>query len=244
MSGGSGDADLYVKYGSEPTLNDYDCRPYQWGNDESCSFDSPQSGTWHVMVHGYDSFSGVDLVGNHDGDDGDGGGGGDTTVYSENFDDGSASGWNKSSLSNDLWRLADDCVSAASGSYTISFSRASPDCDYDVGTAEGWARSPAIDLSGFSGATLSLNHYWETESYDGNYDVLQIQVSSDDGSSWTTIQEYDTSDANPSNYVSENLDVSGFISSTFRLRLRFDSKDSVGNDYPGWYVDDIEVTAN
>lgn len=243
MSGGSGDADLYVKYGSEPTLNDYDCRPYQWGNDESCSFSSPQSGTWHVMVHGYDSFSGVDLVGNHDGDDG-GGGGGDTTVYAENFDDGSASGWNKSSNSNDLWRLADDCVSAASGSYTIAFSRASPDCDYDVGTAEGWARSPAIDLSGFSSATLSLNHYWDTESYNGNYDVLQIQVSSDDGSSWTTIQEYDTSDANPSNYVSEDLDVSSFISSTFRLRLRFDSVDSVGNDFPGWYVDDIEVTAN
>lgn len=247
MSGGSGDADLYVKFGSEPTLSDYDCRPYLVGNDESCSFDSPDSGTWHVMVHGYDSFSGVDLVGNHDGDDGDDGddGGDDeTTVYAENFDDGSASGWNKSSESNDLWRLADDCVSAASGSYTISFSRPSPDCDYDVGTAEGWARSPSIDLGGYSGATLSLNHYWETESYDGNYDVMQIQVSSDDGSSWTTLKEIDTSDANPSNYVSESFDVSSHMSSTFRIRLRFDSKDSVGNDYPGWYVDDIEVTAN
>lgn len=242
MSGGSGDADLYVKFGSEPTLNDYDCRPYQWGNDESCTFDSPQSGTYHVMIHGYDSFSGVSLVGSYD--SGSGGGGGSTTVYSENFDDGSASGWNKSSLSNDLWRVADDCVGAASGSYQLAFSRTSPDCDYDVGTAEGWARSPSIDLGGYSGATLTFNHFWNTESYDARYDVMQVQVSSDDGSSWTTILEIDSSDANPSNHVGESLDVSGYISSTFRVRFRFDSQDGVSNDYTGWFVDDVEVTAN
>ena len=27
ISGGSGDADLYVKFGSQPDLQDYDCRP-------------------------------------------------------------------------------------------------------------------------------------------------------------------------------------------------------------------------
>jgi len=67
MSGGSGDADLYVRYGAEPTTSNWDCRPYRWGNDESCSFDNPQEGTWYVMVRGYESFSGVSLVGNHDG---------------------------------------------------------------------------------------------------------------------------------------------------------------------------------
>src|SRR5690606_8137650 len=38
MSGGSGDADIYVKFGSQPTSSSYDCRPYQGGNAESCSF--------------------------------------------------------------------------------------------------------------------------------------------------------------------------------------------------------------
>ncbi|AIY67417.1 PPC domain-containing protein [Pseudoalteromonas piratica] len=27
---GSGDVDLYVKKGSQPTTSDYDCRPYRW----------------------------------------------------------------------------------------------------------------------------------------------------------------------------------------------------------------------
>jgi len=65
MSGGSGDADLYVRYGSPPTTSQYDCRPYLYGNNESCSFSSPPAGTWYVMVRGYSSYSGVSLVANY-----------------------------------------------------------------------------------------------------------------------------------------------------------------------------------
>ncbi|GAA5442687.1 neutral protease [Microbulbifer sp. NBRC 101763] len=61
MSGGSGDADLYVRHGSAPTRNTWDCRPYKWGNDESCSISNPQSGTWHISIRGYQSYSGVTL---------------------------------------------------------------------------------------------------------------------------------------------------------------------------------------
>ena len=53
MSGGSGDADLYVRFGNQPTTSSYDCRPYQGGNAESCSFASPQAGVYHVMIQGY-----------------------------------------------------------------------------------------------------------------------------------------------------------------------------------------------
>lgn len=65
MSGGSGDADLYVRYGSQPTTSQYDCRPYRWGNGETCTFSSPQSGTWHIMIRGYSSYSGVSLTGTY-----------------------------------------------------------------------------------------------------------------------------------------------------------------------------------
>ncbi|MCV5569570.1 pre-peptidase C-terminal domain-containing protein, partial [Escherichia coli] len=37
ISGGSGDADLYLKAGSKPTTSSWDCRPYRYGNNESCS---------------------------------------------------------------------------------------------------------------------------------------------------------------------------------------------------------------
>jgi serine protease len=61
LSGGTGDADEYVKFGSAPTLSTYDCRPYVAGNTESCAFASPQVGTYYVMVNGYAAYSGVTL---------------------------------------------------------------------------------------------------------------------------------------------------------------------------------------
>jgi hypothetical protein len=48
---GSGDADLYVKVGSQPTLNSYDCRPYRNGSSESCEVNGP--GQIFVSVNGY-----------------------------------------------------------------------------------------------------------------------------------------------------------------------------------------------
>lgn len=63
MSGGSGDADMYVKFGSQPTTTSYDCRPYKSGNSESCTFAAPSAGTWHVAIHAYSSYSGVTLTG-------------------------------------------------------------------------------------------------------------------------------------------------------------------------------------
>src|SRR5690606_32495716 len=78
MSGGSGDADLYVKRGSAPTDSSYDCRPYRSGNAESCTFAAPTAGTYHVRVKAYSSFSNVSLVANYTGG-GDGGGGGQQT---------------------------------------------------------------------------------------------------------------------------------------------------------------------
>ncbi|OHU86567.1 peptidase M9 [Pseudoalteromonas amylolytica] len=66
ISGGDGDADLYVRYGSEPTLSSYDCRPYVGGNSEQCDFATPQEGQYYVMIRGYNAFNNVSLVANFD----------------------------------------------------------------------------------------------------------------------------------------------------------------------------------
>ncbi|WP_426700438.1 M4 family metallopeptidase [Rhodanobacter sp. Col0626] len=60
-SGGTGDADLYVKKGSAPTTSSYDCRPYVSGNAETCTFNSPAAATYYVKLRGYSAFSGVSL---------------------------------------------------------------------------------------------------------------------------------------------------------------------------------------
>lgn len=73
MSGGTGDADLYVQQGSAPTTSTWSCRPYQSGNNETCTVAAPTAGTWHVMVRGYSAFSGVSLVGSFNAGSGGGG---------------------------------------------------------------------------------------------------------------------------------------------------------------------------
>jgi hypothetical protein len=65
ISGGTGDADLYVRFGSAPTTTTYDCRPYLGDSNEACSFPSPAAGTWHVMLVGDGAYSGVTLVGSY-----------------------------------------------------------------------------------------------------------------------------------------------------------------------------------
>lgn len=61
ISGGSGDADLYTRFGSEPSTGSWDCRPYRWGNAESCTADNPSAGTWHIGLRAYSDYSGVTL---------------------------------------------------------------------------------------------------------------------------------------------------------------------------------------
>jgi len=60
---GSGDADLYVRVGREPTLSQYDCRPYKSGSNESCRVTLSQPTTIGVMVNGYAASSTFKLVG-------------------------------------------------------------------------------------------------------------------------------------------------------------------------------------
>ena len=62
MSGGTGDADLYVRFGSAPTQLRFDCRPYTSGNNETCTFAAPSAGTYYVRMRAYATFSGVTLL--------------------------------------------------------------------------------------------------------------------------------------------------------------------------------------
>ncbi|WP_283106883.1 M4 family metallopeptidase [Shewanella surugensis] len=62
LSGGTGDADLYVKYGEAPTFNRFDCRPYLAGNDEACSLPSSAAGVYWVMVHAWSAYDDARLI--------------------------------------------------------------------------------------------------------------------------------------------------------------------------------------
>ncbi len=60
-SGGTGDADLYVRFNARPTGADAACRSTNSANTESCVVPNPAAGVWHVGILAYKAITGVTL---------------------------------------------------------------------------------------------------------------------------------------------------------------------------------------
>ena len=65
ITGGTGDADLYVRKGSAPTTTVYDCRPYLSGNVETCTITAPAAADYYVLINGFSAYTGVTLKGQY-----------------------------------------------------------------------------------------------------------------------------------------------------------------------------------
>jgi serine protease len=133
MSGGTGDADMYVKFGAEPTDSVYDCRPYVGGNAETCTIATAQAGTYYVNLKGYSAFSGVSLTGSYTA-------GGTNTAPTANFSyvtsgltatfaDSSTDPQGNGTITSHSWNFGDGGTStatspahtyAAGGTYSVS----------------------------------------------------------------------------------------------------------------------------
>ncbi|MCO7225370.1 S8 family serine peptidase [Pleionea sp. CnH1-48] len=120
MSGGSGDADMYVRFGSQPTTSSYDCRPYLNGNNETCNISNAQAGTYHVMVRGYTSFSNTSLTGSFT--EGGGGGGGNGGSFNEANLSGSIYSWKHYTVD----------IPAGMSNFTVNIAGGSGDADLYV----------------------------------------------------------------------------------------------------------------
>ena len=80
-SGGTGDADLYAKFGSAPTTTVNDCKSEGGTTAETCAITTASAGTYYVLVKGYTAFSGMSITGSYTA-----GGGGGTQTYSNTAD--------------------------------------------------------------------------------------------------------------------------------------------------------------
>ncbi|MEM0515252.1 S8 family serine peptidase [Pseudoalteromonas sp. YIC-827] len=191
MSSGLGDADLYVKFGSKPSGSDYDCRPYIAGNNESCSFESPQTGSYYVTVLGYNSFSGASLVGDYEG------GGTPNTPPSSAFSfsctelscdfDASASSDSDGSISSYSWEFGDGSTAtgqatshnySTDGSYSVTLTVIDNDGDShsstEVLTVTGGSTSDiSLQASGYaSKGTRYVDLTWSNAN-GNNVDVYR-----------------------------------------------------------------------
>ena len=62
ITGGSGDADLYLQFDKAATKSSHICRPYLEGNEEVCKVAVPSAGQYHIMLDAYRAVSDLTLT--------------------------------------------------------------------------------------------------------------------------------------------------------------------------------------
>ena len=155
MSGGTGDADLYVRYGSAPTLSTYDCRPYAGGNSESCPIVTAQAGTYHVMIVAYSAYSGVNLTGSFTAPSANVA---PNASFTSNCTDlscsfnGSTSSDSDGSIANYSWSFGGSGVNASNtfasaGTYSVTLTVTDNDGASDTSTSSVTVTAPPVNVA-------------------------------------------------------------------------------------------------
>lgn len=62
ITGGPGDADLYVRVANRPTVSLYDCGATGPDNEGTCTFVNPDAGIYYVLIYGNVEYSGLTLL--------------------------------------------------------------------------------------------------------------------------------------------------------------------------------------
>jgi trypsin len=62
IRGNDGDADLFVSFAQEPSVDDADYAPYLDGSNEHVMVRRPQAGTWYIKLAGYTDYSELELM--------------------------------------------------------------------------------------------------------------------------------------------------------------------------------------
>ncbi|MGQ0535182.1 MAG: fibronectin type III domain-containing protein [Methanobacteriota archaeon] len=73
---------------------------------------------------------------------------------------------------------------------------------------------------------------------------MRVQVSTNGGSTWTTLRQWDSTMPSQTTFAPVSIDLSPYVGGTAKVRFSFDTVDSVANDFLGWLVDDVQVTGS
>lgn len=82
---------------------------------------------------------------------------------------------------------------------------------------------------------------WDTEDVDLGVDRMEVQISTNDGSSWDTLRSWDAGDVEPAGWMSESISLDDYTANYVLVRFLFDTVDDISNDHPGWFIDNVQV---
>ena len=127
----------------------------------------------------------------------------------------------------------------------------SPGGNYVASTTSSLRYNNQVALTNVLGAVLEFDTQWDIED---NWDYCQIQLSTNNGSTWISLTGQYTNpgtgsfqpngeplyDGTQSTWVHETIDITNYASQQITLRYYFRSDGSVQSD--GMYVDNIKVS--
>ncbi|MCW8885178.1 MAG: LamG domain-containing protein [Motiliproteus sp.] len=134
------------------------------------------------------------------------------------------------------WTEIDDDGDPSSGNAFITSGGLYLDDQPDTGGTPGVVRE--VDLSGYDTATLNMS-YGTTSGVDSG-DQVSLEISSDGGSNWSTLQNFSgISGATSGNTIS--LTITSYIASNTQIRLRVTN--TYGGSNENFIVEYIEIVA-
>jgi hypothetical protein len=223
ISGGTGDVDLYVRFGAQPTTSTWDCRPFLNGNSETCSFASPQTGTYFVLLNGFSAYSGVTLVGSYTPP----GGGGGELITNGGFE-----------VSSTPWVL-----SGSSTRSTGSFPHSGTGY-LILGAANNATATTYQQITIPSGSTAGLT-FWLNVSSDETttttvFDRLFVEVRNTSGTLLATLATYSNLNKGTAGVYSQkgSFSLGAFAGQTVRIQFRATTDASLLTSFR---IDDVSV---
>ena len=114
-------------------------------------------------------------------------------------------------------------------------------CTYSNGIRNTGSLTMAYSVTVPSGAELLFSSFEETECNDGDeecvYDNRYIEIRDITTTTWDTLGE----GVAKGYWYQKAFDLSPYSGKSVLLRFRFDSYDSIDNDFFGWMVDDVSI---
>jgi len=156
------------------------------------------------------------------------------TIFTEGFGSVDLSeGW----TATGLWNITDQCGSDACEGSLFAYYGQTSTCTYNTGsTTTGSLMSPEITLPALEqGGSITLTYCSRrtTESLQ-TYDLTRVRVNG------TII---DQPVGNNADWQTRTVNLGAYAGQTIRLDFNFDSRDGILNDFLGWQIDNIRVTA-
>lgn len=110
--------------------------------------------------------------------------------------------------------------------------------NYDTGI-RNWGRliSPAMILPATGRPELRVSQLVNVEG--GNYDNADMQISTDNGVSWTNLLRRGNQ---MTSFVTDVVNLTSYRGQSVRIGFFIDTRDRTRNTFEGWFVDDVTVT--